>query len=111
MRVRALKTISTSKGNYPPGEIFEIDDGIAKRLLDVNAVEVFGDVQQRYTFAGELNKLKAEELHRLAEILDLDHKELKKKELIELLEQEVPNSELEELEGLTSNEIRAYLGE
>lgn len=34
MKINPLKTIVTENGVYPPGEIFEVDDKVAKELIE-----------------------------------------------------------------------------
>ena len=114
MRIKALKTISTRRGTFAPGEIFEMDDGIAKRLIEAQAAEMADKAKalnEEYYLVKELAKLKIEELKRLAEILDIDVKDEKKAHIVEILAKNIPESELEELDGLEADEMRAYLGE
>ena len=111
MKLKAILRIGRSGGDIFPGEIFEADETMARRLLEAGAaLQVDGEEPKVYDFGKELRKLKVDELRNLAQIVGVEA-EGKKDEIVELLQKAIPSSDLHELEGLSANEIRAYLGD
>ena len=112
MKVKAIKSISTRRGTYLPGEVFEMEDGLAQKLIDIGAIETV-ELQRIQTkdFGKKLKKLNVDELKQLAQIIDLDMGDAKKDKIIELLVERIPQSDLKDLEDLSVQEIKAYLGE
>ena len=119
IKLKAKIRISTSKGNFSAGEIFEIDEIHAKRLIEagyaekVNITETVKQHEKSVTIEPEkeLEKLKVDELRELADSIGFDGSELKKAELIKKIIEEAKKSEaFSAILEMSSDEIRAQLG-
>ena len=123
IKLKAKIRISTSKGSFSPGEMFEIEEKYAKRLIgagyaeiaaekDVTVVVNSGEDNANKTVnpEKELHKLNKDELKELSEIIGFDAGDLKKDDLIEKIIEEIKSNEaFEELLEMKADEIKAYL--
>lgn len=119
VKLRAKIRISTSKGSFSAGDIFEIDEIYAKRLIeagyaervDVNETLKQDEKNVKIEPEKELEKLKVDELRELAETIGFDGNELKKAELIKKIIEEAKESEaFSAILQMSADEIRAQLG-
>ena len=119
IKLKAKIRISTSKGSFSAGEIFEIDESYAKRLIEagyaekVDVTETVKQDERSVTIEPEkeLEKLKVDELRELAESIGFDGSELKKAELIKKIIEEAKQSEaFSAILEMSADEIRAQLG-
>jgi len=119
VKLRAKIRISTSKGSFSAGDIFEIDEIYAKRLIEAGyaeRVDVSETLKQdeknvKIEPEKELEKLKVDELRELAEAIGFDSNDLKKTELIKKIIEEAKESEaFSAILQMSADEIRAQLG-
>jgi phosphoribosylformylglycinamidine (FGAM) synthase-like amidotransferase family enzyme len=120
VKLQAKARISTSKGSFSAGEIFEIAEDIAKRLIKAGYAKKVEPVNVTQTSEGsveiesekELGKLKVEELKELAEAIGFDAGDLKKADLIKKIIEEAKKEEaFSGILEMKADEIRAYLSE
>jgi len=120
IKLKAKIRISTSKGSFSAGEIFEIDEIYAKRLIEAGYAEKveptqtlnISDSNDRNSPEKELEKLKVDELRELAETIGFDGSELKKAELIKKIIEEAKKSDaFKAILEMSADEIRSQLGE
>jgi len=119
VKLRAKIRISTSKGSFSAGDIFEIDEIYAKRLIeagyaervDVNETLKQDEKNVKIEPEKELEKLKVDELRELAEAIGFDSNDLKKTELIKkIIEEAKKNEAFSAILEMSADEIRAQLG-
>lgn len=113
IKLKAKIRISTSKGSFSAGEIFEIDEMHAKRLIEAGYAEKVEESEKNIsqTPEKELEKLKVDELRELADSIGFDGSELKKVELIKKIIEEAKQSEaFSAILEMNADEIRAQLG-
>ena len=119
IKLKAKIRISTSKGSFSAGEIFEIDESYAKRLIEagyaekVDITETVKQDERSVTIEPEkeLEKLKVDELRELAQAIGFDGSELKKAELIKKIIEEAKKSDaFSAILEMSADEIRAQLG-
>ena len=118
VKLKAKIKISTSKGSFFAGDVFEIEEGYAKRLIKAGYAEKLEPTQTLNTNETnteinpekELEKLKVDELRELAEVIGFNAGDLKKTELIKKLIEEIKaNEAFIELLKMKADEIREYL--
>jgi len=114
IKLKAKIRISTSKGSFSAGDVFEIDEIYAKRLIESGYAEKVEENERNIsqTPEKELEKLKVDELRELAETIGFDGNELKKAELIKKIIEEAKESEaFSAILQMSADEIRSQLGE
>jgi len=120
IKLKAKIRISTSKGSFSAGDVFEIDEIYAKKLIeagyaervDVNETLKQDEKNVKIEPEKELEKLKVDELRELAETIGFDGNELKKAELIKKIIEEAKESEaFSAILQMSADEIRSQLGE
>ena len=123
VKLKAKIRISTSKGSFSPGEMFEIEEQYAKRLIEAGYAEIAaekdvttvvnssgGDTNKTVNPEKELHKLNKDELKELSEVIGFDAGDLKKDDLIGKIIEEIKSNEaFEELLEMKADEIKAYL--
>jgi phosphoribosylformylglycinamidine (FGAM) synthase-like amidotransferase family enzyme len=119
IKLRAKIRISTSKGSFSAGDVFEIEERYAKRLIEAGYAEKLAEPTQTLNTneanteinpEKELEKLKVDELKELAEVIGFNAGDLKKAELIKKLIEEIKaNEAFTELLEMKADEIKAYL--
>lgn len=114
IKLKAKIRISTSKGSFSAGDVFEIGEAYAKRLIEAGYAEEIKEDKNEIKIIPEkeLNKLKADELKELAETIGFDGNELKKPELIKKIIEEAKKSEaFSAILEMSADEIKAQLDE
>jgi len=119
IKLKAKIRISTSRGSFSAGEIFEIEEKYANMLLKAGYAEKLVEPTQTLNTneanteinpEKELEKLKVDELRELAEVIGFNAGDLKKAELIKKLIEEIKaNEAFIELLEMKADEIKAYL--
>ena len=115
IKLVAQARISTSKGSFSAGDVFEIEERYAKRLLEQGYAKLYEAKDEppvQVKPEVELGKLKVDELRALAEAIGFDGKDLKKAELIQKIIEEAQKSEaFAAILEMSANEILEQLGE
>ncbi len=115
VRLRAKIRISTSKGSFSAGDIFEIEEKYAKRLIEAGYAEKLESAHIQNIEANpekELDKLKMDELRKLAEAIGFEADEMKKPDLIkEIIKEAKEIPTFKEILAMKAEDIRAYLNE
>ena len=113
IKLKAKIRISTSKGSFSAGDIFEIDENYAKRLIEAGYAEKLEENKKNISQIPEkeLEKLKVDELKELAEAIGFEANDLKKAELIKKIIEEAKKSEaFSAILEMSADEIRSQLG-
>ena len=111
VKLKAKIRISTSKGSFSAGEVFEIDESYAKRLIEAKYAEKIESEIIPKSPKKEFEKLKVDELKELAETIGIEASELKKEELIKKIIEEAKKSDsFRAILEMSADEIRAQLG-
>jgi len=118
VKLKAKIRISTSRGNFSAGDIFEIEEHYAERLINegyaekvIEEVTKTDDEKVKLIPEKELEKLKVDELKKLAEAMGIEG-DFKKAELIkEIIEEAKENEAFNEILEMKADDIKAYLSE
>ena len=115
IKLMANARISTSKGSFSAGEVFEIEERYAKRLIAQGYAKPYEASKQpaaQIEPEAELGKLKANELKALAETMGLEAKGIKKADLIQKIVEAARESEaFAPILQMRADEISEQLGE
>jgi demethoxyubiquinone hydroxylase (CLK1/Coq7/Cat5 family) len=114
IKLKAKARISTKKGSFSAGEIFEIDEVYAKRLIEAGYAERVVEKEEKQVALNpekELEKLKVDELRTLAETIGFEAGDMKKANLIKKIIEEAKKSEaFSAILEMNADEIKAQLG-